>query len=309
MSKELGRKIGIKFTEDLVGDVSGMTPAPTVWEMLSPVGTVTYSSQYSSTYAANKVFDNNTGTYWRTASSVPQWVKIQFANPTWINGFRWYVNSYRPGSFTLEGSNDDVNWSILIDTVSENSTGWKEFYFAETQYKYFRWTINSVYSSRMYLYEIELSVGSGNEKAFNVTGQEYQYVNGVDNNGPIIDKVYDVDSIEKHPSIDKAILLSIKDYEEFNSVVGDLSISYDATKGNLSGRGGRVENFNISFLPTDLIPTPNPGIAEKLSIVPTEITASLKQVEYLNALNDRDKITVAPGTITASLQEAEIVNP
>lgn len=39
---------------------------------------------------------------------------------------------------------------------------------------------------------------SGNEDAFTVTGQEYQWLDGPDHNGPIINKGYTVDSVERY---------------------------------------------------------------------------------------------------------------
>jgi len=308
MSKAEGKKIGISFTEDLVGDVSGLSPSPAAYEYIRPGGVITYSSRYSSSYPETNVFDGNTSTYWRTSSTMPQWVKIRL-EPMWVNGFRWYAGSYAPNAFVLEGSNDDINWTVLVDAASENSAGWKEFSFVGAQYKYLRWTINSVHSSRMHLYEIEISAGLGNEKAFSVAGQEYQYVNGPDNNGPIIDKTYSIESVEIHPTIGKALLLTVKPYEEFDSVIGTVTVAYDATKGNLSGRGGRVESFSVGFLPAGLIPTPDVGITDNLSVAPPAIISELKRVTYINAYDDKDKITVAPGAITVSLLEAAIINP
>lgn len=38
----------------------------------------------------------------------------------------------------------------------------------------------------------------GNENAFTVSGQEYQYTDGPDNNGPLVDKTYEVESVERY---------------------------------------------------------------------------------------------------------------
>ncbi len=40
---------------------------------------------------------------------------------------------------------------------------------------------------------------TGNENAFSVTGQEYLYTQGPDDNGPLIDTEYEVDTVERYP--------------------------------------------------------------------------------------------------------------
>ena len=56
MSKHEGKKIAIKFTEDLVGDVTGYTPIPIApGDYFNPNGAVTGSSQYSS-YSPSRAF-------------------------------------------------------------------------------------------------------------------------------------------------------------------------------------------------------------------------------------------------------------
>lgn len=72
MSKGLGQKIAIRFTEKLVGDVSGKNP-PSVRgkNYFRPTGTATASSQYSS-YAASRAFDGDTSSYWYTRETGTQ---------------------------------------------------------------------------------------------------------------------------------------------------------------------------------------------------------------------------------------------
>lgn len=65
------------------------------------------------------------------------------------------------------------------------------------------------------------------------------------------------------------ILITFEDLKRFNNVEGNLTVLYDASKGNLSGLGGAVESFTEVFTPTDLIPEPNPHIEEYISVAPS----------------------------------------
>ena len=89
-----------------------------------------------------------------------------------------------------------------------------------------------------------------NESAFTVTGQEYQYIDGPDNNGQLINKTYVVTSIFNHPTEPNSILLEF--INEFRNVQGSLSISYNQALGTLTGVGGAVASFTETFLPEDL---------------------------------------------------------
>jgi len=169
------------------------------------------------------------------------------------NGFRWYVgSSYRPNEFTVEGSNNELQWTQIYSGASENSTGWKEFGWNWTEpYLFYRWTITSRHSTYIYLYEIELSVGIGNERAFTVSGMQrdsLKYGNKV----PI---EYTVDFIERYLETDDTILLYFDTYNRFCDVEGDIIVAYNQTKGNLTGTRS-VEDFTENFAPEGLEPTP-----------------------------------------------------
>ena len=303
MSKSEGKKIGIRFTEDVVGEVSGYPPNLSSYSFGTPQNiTRTYSSRYSSSYDPSNLFDGSTSSYWRTSSSMPQWVKIKFSTATWVNAFRWYTSSYRPNAFILEGSNDDETWTTLVEGNSENSTGWKEFYFEAGSYLYLRWTINSIYSSRLYIYEIEVATGFGNEGAFKVIGQEYKYVNG-----PLITKEYPVDKVEYHPTEAKSILLTMQQHEEFNNVIGDLTVEYDATAGSLLGIGGGVESFSVNFRPLNLVKTPSPNPEENITVSPS-ISLDFVPITY-EGREASDSLSVAPAVFSVELIQTGVVNP
>ena len=306
MSKAQGQKITIKFTEDLTGDVTGLTPKPLApGDYFRPIGTATHSSIYSSYYSSN-CFDGSTSSYWYTRTTGDQWVQIQLSAPIFISGFRWYIGAnYRPNGFTLQGSNDGTNWDTLVGGNSPNATGWHEFAFGipDVAYQYYRWTVTSRYSTYLNIYEIELKGTKGQEGAFKVTGQEYQYING-----PLLNKDYEVISVEEHPSIDKALLLTMATLNRFPTVEGNLTVEYDATVGNLAGRGGFVESFIETFTPTDLAPEPNPGIEETITVAPVELVINYIPISYHSRYAE-ETITVAPAELTVNLIYVGVINP
>lgn len=79
---------------------------------------------------------------------------------------------------------------------------------------------------------------------------------------PIMHRLILEDALEN----DDTILLTMDPFKRFHNVVGDLTVNYDATKGNLMGVGGLVDSFSISFTPTDLMVKTNPYIFEHIEV-------------------------------------------
>jgi len=193
---ESGSKIGIKFTDILKGDVTGYFPKPIgKGDAFSPIGTATASSIYSSSYPASNAFNGNTSNQWYTRTAGTQWIQIDLDEPKYTSGFKWYVSSYPPANFIFKGSNDGVDWFDIIVGTSPNVSGrYHEFECPVSgPFKFYRWEIISRYSSYLYIYDIQLFRSIGQEGAFTVTGKEYPYVNG-----PLIDKEYKVDKVERY---------------------------------------------------------------------------------------------------------------
>jgi hypothetical protein len=125
------------------------------------------SSRYSSSYDVDRLFDGSVpGTEWDANGSLPHWVSIELDEAVAIDSFRWHTgtSSNKPKEFILQGSNDGINWVDIYTDESPNLNNWIDF----------------------------AVTGVGNEIAFTVTGQEYQYVNG-----SLVDKEYQVDTVEK----------------------------------------------------------------------------------------------------------------
>ncbi|MDY0235057.1 MAG: hypothetical protein RBR71_03475 [Gudongella sp.] len=146
---------------------------------------------------------------------------------------------------------------------------------------------------------------TANKSAFTIKGQQYKYING-----PLINGDYQIESIEHHPTIANALLLTMKDLKRFATVEGNLTIEYDASVGTLTGEGGAVESFIEIFTPLDLIPEPNPGIEETLKVAPTELILNLRPIEYVKTIPfNTGTITAAPVVLTVNLRYVGVVNP
>jgi len=310
MSKAEGKSIVIKFTEDLVGDVSGLTPTPVGFKAgnvdLAQGKAVTAGN--ASYGAVTSAVDGNDSTYWGTYSTLPWWIIVDLVNIKKTAGF--YIlqsnSSYRARAYNIQGSNDNASWATIKSGELENLAE-QIIQYPVSDYRYMRLNFTSYWSSsRAYIYTLKIleAVGVGNEVAFAIPGKEYKYVNGV-----LLDIDYKPTSVELHPTVDKAILLTFPNMGGFNNVEGNLTVNYDATKGNLSGRGGAVESFENVFLPTDLIQTPNPNVEEYVSVAPVEVVADLLDIEYPKAYGDMGTITVAPFEVTATLLDVEDINP
>lgn len=257
MSKAEGKLIGIKF--NLPVNQLTLVPTVVVDESYSrPTGSVTYSNQYNTTNSADKAFDGSTSTYWQTRATLPQWNMIELPESKSVAGFRMYSgSSYRPNAVDLYGSNDGVNFDLIIQTVNANSTGWKEHTFDVTdEYKYYKWEVGSTHTSgRVYVYELELLFTnvvymSGNENAFTVSAQEYVYTDGPNHNGELVNTQYSVKTVQTHPTEPNAIQLIMNDY--IRNSKGLVTVNYNQDLGNLAGAGGAVASFTETFTPTDL---------------------------------------------------------
>lgn len=309
MSKGLGQKITIKFTQPLTGDIPGLTPPVGIGtKFYLPEGTATASDQYSS-YSPDRAFQDN-NSYWYTRVA-PVWIQIELAAPTAISGFRWdtQTTGYRPKDFTISGSNDETAWVELHTDTSANESGVKEFRWRPAgAYKYYRWTINTKWSSYIYIYRIELLAAEGNNKAFTITGNQYKHVDGPSFNGPILETEYPVQLVEEHPTEPNAIQLTFSDLNtgRFNNALGNIKVQYDSTKGTLQGRGGPIESFTEEFTPTDLVQKPNPGPAENFKMTAATAVDFIK-VEYNNRYAAENfKITAA---VTITLTFVGVINP
>ena len=113
--------------------------------------------------------------------------------------------------------------------------------------------------------------------------------------------------LEEPDAPQDTILLTMDPLKRFNNVEGNLTVKYDASKGNLSGRGGAVESFIETFTPTDLVPKPNPGVAETIINIPSIDTAFTK-VTY-NSRYASDCVVAKNPSIVVVFTNVDDINP
>jgi hypothetical protein len=111
-------------------------------------GTPTADSAYSSTNTPDYAVDNNTETGWTSASGFPHWWKYDFgAGTAWAIGkLRWYsTDAYGPNAFTVNGSNNDSDWTELYSgNGTKVGTDWQETTWENsTTYRYIKINITS----------------------------------------------------------------------------------------------------------------------------------------------------------------------
>lgn len=305
MSKSEGKKIAVKFSDRVMGNLSLFPRLPfIVGKFINLFGYYSASSVYSTYYASN-AFDGSTSSMWYTRTSGEQWIQVSTVRPIRLGGFRWYFgSSYRPKDFKVQGSNDGVTWVDIYTGLSDDTAGWKEYYWEYGDaYLYHRWTITTRYSSYIYLYEIEAFVHD--QKAIRVTGMQRDYVGGYLNEAD-----YAIKSIEHHPQEENTLLITLHDYyqEAFDEVEGPLTIEYKGQLGNLIGYGGAVEDFTVSFYPVELIPSPNPGIEERI-IVDALTATVLVPITYHNMYDLEERIRVVGLSFSTLLIYSSIENP
>ena len=104
-------------------------------------GTATASDYYNSTYDPPKAADGNTGTWWETQTlNPPHWWKYQLAAAKAVTKLRVKCGHiYGLKNFTLDGSNDNGNWTTVYTGQAAQVTAWQDFTFANAAaYLYYR---------------------------------------------------------------------------------------------------------------------------------------------------------------------------
>lgn len=91
---------------------------------------------------------------------------------------------------------------------------------------------------------------TGNEDAFIITGQEYEYTDGPDHNGKLVSKTYTVGTVQTHPTEPNSIQLLMNDY--IRNLQGNITLNYNQASGNLAGTSGAMKSFEEDFTPADL---------------------------------------------------------
>lgn len=186
----------IEFDQGLDGDVTGKVGLPFGYKSVKLTG-LNNSANNANYGVSSNAFDGSESTYWGTSATLPNWIAFDSnAESKLVNKLRVYVTTtYCPRAFQFQGSNDNIAWSDIATGEFPNVTQWNEYTFTPVSYKYFRIYVTSRWSSRTYIYEIELyeAVELGNERAFTVTAQEKSPL-GI---GEYATKEYPVESVDR----------------------------------------------------------------------------------------------------------------
>lgn len=303
MSISDGERISIRFTQALVGNVSGLNPPIGVHENLVSVASISTLNYYSSDYSASKMIDGSTSTYWR-GTSAANWIQAKLSKKRMVNKLRLCLNaSYSIKTFNFYGSDNASTWTQIGGTYTVGtpvSGSWYEFELEnDSEYLYYRLeTLTASSSRRIYVYEMQLYevVPAGNEKGFVIAFDEYDFVP----NGSLVRSTRKPTSMEIVDEYTIALIFDSGVTNSFRRAVGSITVSYDG-KGSLIGMGGPVMAFDVSFTPESLLPKDNPNVSENISIADMSVSSSLISVFYTNTRKD-EHISIASvvpeGTLT-----------
>lgn len=299
MSKGKGQKIAIKFDKALIGDVAETTGDPN-----EQASNKTYTASHEpSGYEASKAFDGNLNTMWRPGYRlVNTWLTIDMGEPKPIDKLKirsatsnWYT------AWQLQGSDDNQNWTPIIDGGHTAASQMLEYDFTLATYRY--WRIYCTARNGNYpgfsIIEMYWTFAYINAIALTITGN----VRNPLKTGELEPKAFAIATVERYPATDDTILLTFDTYNRFNDVEGNITVAYDQAKGTLKGTRP-VESFSIPFAPADLEPTP---IDEHTITAGIELTAELIHVTHI-PINHDHEIT-AGIDLTATLIHVSDINP
>lgn len=155
--------------------------------------------------AAN-VLDSSTATWWQSADTImPHWVKLDLGDgtPQIVNQFRLTnmggLEGYAPKDFTIEGSNDDSNWTVLKTVTGasydpDNTGTLAEAYnfVNTTAYRYYKINVtknyeesaNNVAISEISLWFSYLGADWGNPYILGTNNEDILYVDTINIGAP-----------------------------------------------------------------------------------------------------------------------------
>ena len=126
----------------------------------------TYSArgQASTSQGVARLFDNKTNTKWLDFSGT-SWVKIVLSSPALLRRYTLTsaadTSSYDPASWTLSGSNDDINWTVIDTRTSQSWSSrrlTRDFVFTApaTSFSRYRFDFRGKSGSAIQLSELKL---------------------------------------------------------------------------------------------------------------------------------------------------------
>lgn len=296
MSIADGRKIGIKFTQPLIGNITGLNPPvgykKSSIDLSKAIVTSLNQYTYNNSYTREKAIDGNLSTCWWGTTAV-NWICVQLPEAKVVTKLRLYLGDYYIKTFTLSASKDGNDWVQLGGTyTAANSTSrkWYEYPLENTEeYVYYRIDTLTAQSSMIYLYELELceDVPVGNESKFTVSFQQYNYVPG----GTLSKVTRAVTSIEVVDNYTIILNFNSGCTNSIQRAAGDITVAYDGS-GTLMGQGGPVIAFEKTFTPVNLDPKNNPHDMEHIGISSIQASSRLARI-YYHGMKDMEHIGIS----------------
>ncbi len=142
----------------------GAAQSAWVWSDILTGGTISASSQFSSSYIPAYGGDNNLSTRWASKNNKieGEWWQYDFGEGVAkiANKAGIYPSLHAYKNFYIKGSNDGIDWTTLYTGITADSETWQYFSFDNsTAYRYYRFytidvyegTATSFYEAQLYL--------------------------------------------------------------------------------------------------------------------------------------------------------------
>lgn len=118
--------------------------------------------------------------------------------------------------------------------------------------------------------------------AFIISGQEYNYVPG----GTVIDKEYVISSVAMVAGETKKLLITLTGLGRLKAPLGEVTVGYNATLGNLMSDTGAVLSFSLSFILAEIVPVNNPNDIERIEVTDIIASGNLIRIYYSDSTID-----------------------
>jgi len=294
MTTAYSAAIQITFDKIIVTDPDVITGTEVV--ITRATYTPISSGDYSGYPKAN-AFDGGIATYWRSASAtMPQWIGADLGEARNVSKARFYLNSYKPGNYEMQYSDNGTDWNTIASGTFTATTGWQEVTWAAASHRYWRLYVTSRQSSYLYIYEMQLweTRNTYDVSGWAVTGNEPSMVLG----GQNVESTYDVHRVTKTED-NLSVILWLDLYGRMLYPQGNVTVNFT---GDLRGEGNvSVLPFEAAFAPINIDKMFNPNDIEKVEISALTSTATLTHIYYLSGNHGPEKVEIAAITPTATL--------
>lgn len=227
------------------------------------LGTIIYTSQ---SRPAAQGFDGSLGTQWEPSTAYPQHLGKNFGSAKTIGKVAAYLGgSYKPNGYKVRASTDGTNWVDITAGNFPNVTGWQEVIFAPASYQYWCLQILSAYNTYTWVYELQFYevIPSFPVAGWVITGYEPSMVP----DGTLVPTTYTVKKVTKSED-NLSIIVWLKLSNRLLYPQGLITVQYIKSLGGLAGPfSALIEDFTITFTPTNITPIFKPNDVENVSLV------------------------------------------